>query len=125
MKKMRVEVHHLGAQDCDPSSASYPGLDRDVGDVLILRLSGGFHLNDREAITRSLKHIDHHVHPVLDERGFEHHRGTGLERLARGIDPTGIVVGEVNQHALREVLPRQGTNLGALVEPILKDNVHL
>ena len=120
-----VEVHQLDSPHIDPRLPRDPGLDRGVGDVVVLHLAGRLDLDEGESIGRPLQHVDGRVDPILDERGLEDRGHTVVDCLSSRLDPPRIVMGEVDQHSAREQSLREGTDLDALIKPILQHHVHL
>jgi len=123
---LRVEVHQLDSGDHEPGLAEHPGLDRDIGDVLVFDRAGRLDLDQDPAL--AVPAPEQHVHgnepaPGLEARLEDGGRAGCERRFGRGY-PVGVgMVGVIDEGTARELLPGQFAHVLALVEEVLEDLV--
>ncbi len=120
-----VEVHHLDARHGNPRAAHDVGLHRDVGQVIVLHLAAGLHLDQRPVRAAALQHVHSAEDTVFLEARLEEHVSAGLDRGSRTRDARTVTVVALDQHAVGPLVARPLADQPALVEEILEHYVGL
>ncbi len=109
-----VEVHHLHAADVEPAPTQHVGLDRHVGQVLLLHAGGGLDLDQAEAALPSRSRMSTDTKTPSARKAASYTAGApSRERQPRRLQPPLVgVVGKVHEHAARHVGPGQRARPG-------------